>query len=62
MLFCFASLKNGGHFLNTRRLKIKESDRVEAVKEELAKFGVELIDNGNDVIINKEIFMHQMKY
>ena len=54
VLFCFASLKNGGHFLNTRRLKIKESDRVEAVKEELAKFGVELIDNGNDVIINKE--------
>lgn len=54
ILFCFSALKHGGHFINTSRLKIKESDRVNAVKEELEKFGVELIDLGNEVIINNE--------
>lgn len=52
ILFCFASLKHGGHFINTARLKIKESNRVEDLKEELEKFGIEVMDNGNEVIIN----------
>jgi len=54
ILFCMASLKHGAHFVNTARLKIKESDRVLDLKEELEKFGVEVIDLGNEVIIKNE--------
>lgn len=52
ILFCFASLKHGGHFINTKRLKIKESDRIKDIKVELEKFGIELIEKENEVIIN----------
>ncbi len=54
ILFCMASLKHGAHFVNTARLKIKESDRVLDLKEELEKFDVEVIDLGNEVIIKNE--------
>lgn len=53
VLFAVAAVNNGGHFTGTRRLKIKESDRVLAMKTELAKFGVEVQDGEDDVIINK---------
>ena len=49
-----ASLKHGAHFINTSRLKIKESDRVLDLKNELEKFGVEVTDLGNEVIINNK--------
>lgn len=42
ILFALAAAKNGAHFVGTRRLRIKESDRVAAMAQELAKFGVEL--------------------
>lgn len=54
ILFCFAALKHGGHFVNTRRLKIKESNRITSLKEELYKFGVELIEFDNEVIIKND--------
>ena len=54
ILFCFASLFHGGHFINTNRLKIKESNRILDLQEELNKFGVELIEKDNEVIINKQ--------
>lgn len=54
ILFCMASLKKGAHFINTSRLKIKESDRVFDLSEELNKFNVEVIDLGNEVIINNK--------
>ena len=54
ILFCMASLKNGAHFINTSRLKIKESDRVLDLASELKKFNVEVIDLGNEVIINNK--------
>lgn len=51
--FALASLKNGAHFVGTKRLKIKESDRAEAMANELGKLGCEVIVNENDVIVNK---------
>ncbi len=51
VLFALAASKNGAVFLGTKRLKIKESDRAEAMKAELAKFGVsvEIYENSVEV-------------
>ena len=54
VLFCFSALKYGAKFINTARLKIKESDRVKDLASELAKFNVLVIDNGNEVIIDNK--------
>lgn len=51
ILFSFASVKHGGHFINTRRLRIKESDRVQDVMCELKKFGCMFEIKENEVII-----------
>jgi len=40
ILFALAAAKRGGVFTGTKRLKIKESDRAEAMASELKKFGV----------------------
>ncbi|MCR4561976.1 MAG: hypothetical protein K5694_02045 [Bacilli bacterium] len=40
VLFAFASLHHGGHFIGTSRLKIKESDRASVMKEELGKLNI----------------------
>ncbi len=40
VLFVTAALFHGATFLHTERLRLKESDRVSAMAEELAKFGV----------------------
>ncbi len=40
ILFAMAAAKHGGIFTETARLRIKESDRVSAMQEELAKLGV----------------------
>ncbi|MBE6674823.1 MAG: 3-phosphoshikimate 1-carboxyvinyltransferase, partial [Ruminococcaceae bacterium] len=40
VLFALAAVKNGATFTGTKRLKIKESDRAEAMREELGKLGV----------------------
>ena len=40
VLFAVAAAKHGGIFTGTKRLKIKESDRGQAMAQELKKFGV----------------------
>ncbi len=39
VLFAFSSLHGGAVFTHTDRLRLKESDRISAMQEELAKFG-----------------------
>lgn len=52
ILFAFASLKYGGHFINTKRLKIKESNRINDLAVELNKFGVIVNELDNEVFID----------
>lgn len=56
ILFAFAGMNNGAHFTGTARLKIKESDRVGEMSEELIKFGIELTDNENSVDVKGGVF------
>ena len=49
ILFAVAAAKNGGIFTETERLRIKESDRVAAMQEELTKLGVRMSVNGGTV-------------
>lgn len=51
--FCMAAAKEGATFVGTRRLKIKESDRAQAMAQELAKFGIDVEVRENDVVIHK---------
>ena len=51
VLFAYASLRNGARITGTERLRIKESDRCAAMKEELAKFGVEVRIGTNEVLV-----------
>ena len=53
VLFALASVKNGAVFTGTRRLKIKESDRAGAMKEELSKFGIKVSVEENSVEVEK---------
>ncbi len=53
ILFTAAAYLNGAEFTDTARLRIKESDRVFAMKEELQKFGAELICKENSVTVVK---------
>ena len=53
VLFALASALNGATFTDTRRLKIKESDRAEAMKTELAKLGVNVTVEENTVTVEK---------
>lgn len=52
VLFAVAALCGGGRFTGTRRLRIKESDRAEAMRRELAKFGVAVTVGENDVTVH----------
>ena len=51
ILFAVAAAKNGGTFLDTERLKIKESDRATTMAKELSKFGAKVTINKNSVVI-----------
>jgi len=51
ILFTMAAIKCGAKFLGTKRLKIKESDRALAMKNELQKFGAELDIEENTVTV-----------
>ena len=51
--FCMAAAKEGATFVGTRRLKIKESDRAQAMAQELAKFGIDVEVCENEVVIHK---------
>lgn len=53
ILFAFAAYKNGGKFTNTRRLRVKESDRANVMAEELKKFGANVKVYENSVEIEK---------
>ena len=53
ILMVFASLKDGGRFINTRRLRIKESDRGEAIAVELRKCGCDIRVLDNEIIVDK---------
>lgn len=51
VLFAVAAAKHGARFFGTRRLKIKESDRAEAMREELEKFGASVKISENEAEI-----------
>lgn len=51
ILFAVAAAKNGGVFSGTRRLRIKESDRAEAMAQELRKFGAAVTVYEDSVVV-----------
>ncbi|MBE6968809.1 MAG: 3-phosphoshikimate 1-carboxyvinyltransferase [Ruminococcaceae bacterium] len=51
ILFAMAAEKHGAHFTETRRLRIKESDRAEAMAAELRKFGADISVGEDEVWI-----------
>lgn len=51
VLFTMAAIKHGAKFVNTRRLRIKESDRVADICQELAKIGTKCFIEENSVTI-----------
>lgn len=51
VLFAVSALCGGGRFTGTYRLKIKESDRANAMKQELSKLGVRMDVEENDVTV-----------
>lgn len=53
ILFSYAAYINGGKFINTRRLRVKESDRANVMAEELKKFGANVKVYENSVEIEK---------
>ena len=58
VLFALAGVMNGAYITGTGRLKIKESDRCEAMARELFKFGIKAEINENSV---KIIAPHRLK-
>ena len=53
ILVTFAALKNGARITGTRRLKIKESDRGNAIAEELRKCNASIDILENEIIVHK---------
>ena len=51
ILFAVAAAKNGAVFTGTERLRMKESDRVAAMADELAKFGVTVTEGDGSVVV-----------
>ena len=54
ILITFAALKNGAKFVNTSRLKIKESDRGNVIAKELRKCNADIEVLDNEIIVNKK--------
>lgn len=54
VLFAMAALKNGAVFIGTDRLKVKESDRGQAMHKELQKLGGGLIFGENMITVPKQ--------
>lgn len=52
VLMAVSAAMNGADFVNTDRLKIKESDRGQAMAEELAKFGVRVTVGDNVISVD----------
>lgn len=55
VLFAVAAANHGALFTGTRRLRIKESDRAEAMAKELARFGTEVKVGENTVAVSPGI-------
>ncbi len=55
VVFALASVLGGAEFTGTKRLKIKESDRAQAMKTELSKFGIKVNVLENSVVIEKGV-------
>ena len=53
VLIAVSTICNGAVIKGTKRLKIKESDRGEAMKQELKKFGVDITVNEDSIIVPK---------
>ena len=53
ILMTVAAQKNGARLIGTKRLKIKESDRGEAMSQELKKFGADIEVFENEIIVHK---------
>lgn len=53
ILFALAGVKNGAKITGTARLKIKESDRANAMATELKKMGISMDVYENEVVIHK---------
>ncbi len=51
VLMAVAAAKNGAVFCGTRRLKLKESDRAQAMAEELSSFGVSVTVQDDSVVV-----------
>ena len=51
MLFAYAAATGGARFTGVRRLRIKESDRIACMQEELRKFGIETHSGGDELIV-----------
>lgn len=51
VLFALSGARNGAIFTGTRRLKIKESDRAQAMAQELSKFGISVKVMEDTVIV-----------
>ena len=56
ILFAVAAAKNGARFTGIHRLRLKESDRITAMAQELSAFGVEVTVSENAVVINAKAF------
>ena len=56
VLFAVAAAKNGGRFTGTHRLKLKESDRAEAMARELSAFGTRVTVEENAVTVEPVAF------
>lgn len=54
VLFALSAYSGGGHFTGTARLRLKESDRILAMKTELEKMGVSLSADENSVTVGSE--------
>lgn len=52
VLFAVAALCGGARFTGTRRLRIKESDRADAMRQELQKLGIDVEVGENEVIVH----------
>ena len=53
ILMAVAAAQNGAVFTGTKRLKIKESDRGEAMREELRKFGITAVCEENRITVKQ---------
>ena len=51
ILFALAGIKNGATFVGTKRLRIKESDRVSDVATELSKLGIKVEAYENEAVV-----------